>query len=460
LSISKAIQHNLKKLLRLNSRSLSQKNVETSLIERFLYPKYGPGQLWEEVARRIRERGGELHLNTAVRKLYTDGGRVTAVEIYDSETGAAKRAEADEFFSTMPVKELIRGLQTEVPSEVKEVSEGLIYRDFITVGLLLEKLSIKDKDKSEQLIKDNWIYVQEPDLLLGRIQIFNNWSPYLVKEPSKVWLGLEYFCYESDDLWEMSDEEMASFAISELVKIGFISQSSDVLDYTVVKVPKTYPAYFGTYSEFDRVRTYLDKYENLYLIGRNGMHRYNNQDHSMLTAITAVENIRFGVKDKSNIWAVNEEKEYHEEAKPTAKGFLNSSVPKILRQFVGYLFTGGSATVIDVIVFSILVSSGLWYVAALGVSFVFGVSTNFFLSRRFVFGVYWQNWLAQYTVFTMISLNTLLANLGLLKLLVDDASWDAITARLVSAGCVALLSFTGHKLYSFSSQPITKRYPL
>jgi len=180
----------------------------------------------------------------------------------------------------------------------------------------------------------------------------------------------------------------------------------------------------------------------------------------MLTAITAVENIRFGVKDKSNIWAVNEEKEYHEEAKPTAKGFLNSSVPKILRQFVGYLFTGGSATVIDVIVFSILVSSGLWYVAALGVSFVFGVSTNFFLSRRFVFGVYWQNWLAQYTVFTMISLNTLLANLGLLKLLVDDASWDAITARLVSAGCVALLSFTGHKLYSFSSQPITKRYPL
>ena len=196
----------------------------------------------------------------------------------------------------MPVKELIRGLQTEVPSEVKEVSEGLIYRDFITVGLLLEKLSIKDKDKSEQLIKDNWIYVQEPDVLLGRIQIFNNWSPYLVKEPSQVWLGLEYFCYESDDLWKMSDEEMASFAISELVKIGFISQSSDVLDYTVVKVPKTYPAYFGTYSEFDRVRTYLDKYENLYLIGRNGMHRYNNQDHSMLTAITAVENIRFGVK--------------------------------------------------------------------------------------------------------------------------------------------------------------------
>lgn len=250
-----------------------------------------------------------------MRKIYTQGERVTGVEVYEVETGTYQRVEGDYIFSTMPVKELIRGLETEVPAEVRRVSEGLIYRDFITVGLLVDELVVKNKEKREELIQDNWINVQEPDVLVGRIQIFNNWSPYLIQDSSKVWLGLEYFCYERDDLWGRSAAEMASLAMGELVKIGFIAKSEDVLDYTVVKVPKTYPAYFGTYSEFDKVRDYLDRYENLYLIGRNGMHRYNNQDHSMLTAITAVENIRGEVTDKSNIWAVNTEEEYHEEGK-------------------------------------------------------------------------------------------------------------------------------------------------
>ena len=451
LSILKAIQHSLKKILGFNSRTLTQKNVETSLIERFLYPKYGPGQLWEEVARQIQERGGELHLDTTVRNIHISGEQVTAIEICDSKTGTTKVVEGEYFFSTMPVKELIIGLQTEVPFDIKRISEGLIYRDFITVGLLVEKLSIKDKDKSDKLIKDNWIYVQEADVFVGRIQIFNNWSPYLVKDPSKVWLGLEYFCYDSDELWQKSKEEMADLAISELIKIGFIAKASEVLDFTVVKVPKTYPAYFGTYSEFDQVREYLDKYENLYLIGRNGMHRYNNQDHSMLTAITAVNNIKNGVKDKSNIWAVNTEQNYHEEVKPTARSFPNQSAVRTLRQFVSYLFTGGAATIVDVLVFSILVTSGMWYVSALCISFLFGVSTNFLLSRRLVFNVYWKNWLAQFTVFTIVSLNSLLANLGLMQLLINDLSWNATTARLISAASVAILSFTGHKLYSFGS---------
>lgn len=457
LSIAKAIQHIIKKIFALNSRSVAQKDVETSLIERFLYPKYGPGQLWEEVAEQIKARGGEIHLNAGIQKVFSEGDSITAVQVCHPITKEIERVEGDYFISTMPVKELIRGLQADVPSEVREVSEGLVYRDFITVGLLVDSLSIRDKEKGQKLIDDNWIYVQEPDVLLGRIQIFNNWSPHLVKDSDKVWLGLEYFCYESDDLWRMADDDFAKFAIDELVKIGFI-RKSDVVDHTVIRVPKTYPAYFGTYPEFDKLKSYINQFENLYLVGRNGMHRYNNQDHSMLTAMAAVENIKNGVKDKSAIWEINTEQEYHEaksDATTTSvksgSGYLEKQVPELLSQFVGYLFTGGFATVLDVFVFSILVKSGTWYVLALCVSSFFGLTTNFLLSRQFVFGVYWRNALVQYGVFTVIALNSLLANLGLLQLLINELGWDATTARIVSAGCVALISFTGHKLYSFSS---------
>lgn len=457
LSIARAIQHILKKIFALNSRSVAQKDVETSLIERFLYPKYGPGQLWEEVAEQIKARGGEIHLNAGIQKLFSDGDRITAVEVCDSITKEIERVEGNSFISTMPIKELIRGLQADVPSEVREVSEGLVYRDFITVGLLVEKLSIRDKEKGDKLIQDNWIYVQEPDVLLGRIQIFNNWSPHLVKDSDKVWLGLEYFCYESDDLWKMVDDEIAEIAIDELEKIGFI-RKSDALDHTVIRVPKTYPAYFGTYPEFDKLKSYINQFENLYLVGRNGMHRYNNQDHSMLTAMAAVENIKNGVRDKSAIWEINTEQEYHEDKSDAtttsvkrASGYRRQQVAKVLSQFVSYLFTGGAATVIDVFVFSMLVKSGMWYVLALCISSFFGLTTNFLLSRRFVFGVYWRNALLQYCVFTVIALNSLLANLGLLQLLINELGWDATTARLASAACVALISFAGHKLYSFSS---------
>ncbi len=457
LSIARAIQHIFKKIFALNSRSVAQKDVETSLIERFLYPKYGPGQLWEEVAEQIKARGGEIHLNAGIQKLFSDGDRITAVEVCDSITKEIERVEGDSFISTMPIKQLIRGLQADVPSEVREVSEGLVYRDFITVGLLVEKLSLRDKKKGEKLIQDNWIYVQEPDVLLGRIQIFNNWSPHLVKDSDKVWLGLEYFCYESDDLWKMADDEIAEIAIDELEKIGFI-RKSDVLDNTVIRVPKTYPAYFGTYPEFDKLKSYINQFENLYLVGRNGMHRYNNQDHSMLTAMAAVENIKNCVRDKSAIWEINTEQEYHEDKSDAtttsvkrASGYRRQQVAEVLSQFVGYLFTGGAATVIDVFVFSILVKSGMWYVLAICVSSFFGLTTNFLLSRKLVFGVYWRNALLQYGVFTVIALNSLLANLGLLQLLINERGWDATTARLVSAACVALISFAGHKLYSFSS---------
>ncbi len=210
----------------------------------------------------------------------------------------------------MPVRDLIRAISQEVPRDVAEVSEGLMYRDFITVGLLVKRLTVTEEDGSP--IKDNWIYIQEPDVLVGRLQVFNNWSPWLVGDQDKVWIGLEYFCNDTDPLWKLSDEEMAKFAIGEVARIGIL-KAEDVEDSHVVHVPKTYPAYFGTYDRFDVIRRYTDSFENLFLVGRNGMHKYNNQDHSMLTAMTAVENIVKGSTDKDNIWAINTEMEYQEE---------------------------------------------------------------------------------------------------------------------------------------------------
>jgi protoporphyrinogen oxidase len=214
----------------------------------------------------------------------------------------------------MPVRDLVRAISAtapeQVPAEVSQVAEGLMYRDFITVGLLASKLAVKEKDGSP--LKDNWIYIQEPDVVVGRLQIFNNWSPWLVENEEKVWTGLEYFCNDTDDLWKLSDREMSAFAIAEVAKIGIL-KAEDVEDSHVVRVPKTYPAYFGSYNRFDVIRNYLDGIQNLFLVGRNGMHKYNNQDHSMLTAMTAVENIVNGVKTKDNIWAINTEMEYHEE---------------------------------------------------------------------------------------------------------------------------------------------------
>ena len=236
---------------------------------------------------------------------------MSSVETVDAN-GTRRTLPADHVISTMPVRHLINSLDCPVPLEVKEISDGLMYRDFITVGLLVNKLSVTEDDGSP--LKDTWIYIQEPDVQVGRLQIFNNWSPWMVADSSKVWIGLEYFCNDTDDLWKMNDEGIQRFAVAEVEKIGVLD-AADVLDGCVVRVPKTYPAYFGTYARFDTLREFTDKLENLSLVGRNGMHKYNNQDHSMLTAMTAVENILGGVTSKDNLWAINTEQEYHEEKK-------------------------------------------------------------------------------------------------------------------------------------------------
>jgi protoporphyrinogen oxidase len=312
LSLTRAVTHFLKRSLIPRSRGadLAQKHTETSLIEQFLYPMHGPGQLWEHVADLVRQQGGEVLTGWRVDRIETDGAhRVIAVEA-QQKNGERRRFAADYCFSTMPVVELVRAIDREAPANVREVVDGLMYRDFITVGLLLDRLLVTEPDGSP--LKDTWIYVQEPDVLLGRLQIFNNWSPHMVADPSKVWVGLEYFCYETDDLWRMPDEEIIRFATHELAKIGIID-AADVRDGHVVRVPKTYPAYFGTYDRFGEVRDWLDPFENLFLVGRNGMHKYNNQDHSMLTAMTAVDNILAGITDKSALWEINTEQDYHEE---------------------------------------------------------------------------------------------------------------------------------------------------
>nr|HMG84841.1 NAD(P)/FAD-dependent oxidoreductase [Terracidiphilus sp.] len=310
LSLKGVVTHYLsRKFGNSDTKNITQKQTQTSLIEKFLYPKFGPGQLWEHVARLVCQNSGEIHYGIQVDRINVVGSNVISVAGSDVK-GQRVLFEGDYFFSTMPVRDLVRGLSIPAPAEVRDVSEGLVYRDFITVGLLVKKLKLAEPDGT--LLRDNWIYVQESDVHVGRLQIFNNWSPWLLANPDKVWIGLEYFCNDTDPIWRLSDEQMTEFAIGEISKIGMLS-AEDVEDAHVVRVPKTYPAYFGTYNRFHTIRDHLDQFANLYLIGRNGMHKYNNQDHSMLTAMAAVENIVNGITTKDNIWAINTEMDYHEE---------------------------------------------------------------------------------------------------------------------------------------------------
>jgi protoporphyrinogen oxidase len=312
LSITKAAAHHLRKMFG-KRQDLAQKDSETSLIEQFLYPKLGPGQLWEEVARQVKEMGGEIVTGYLVNRIEHSDGRVTAVEARNVNSGALRKFEGGYFFSTMPVKDLLQAMDPAPPGNVREVGDHLVYRDFLTVGLLCDGLKVRDDHaQAGTLIKDNWIYIQEPDVKLGRLQIFNNWSPYMVSDKSKVWVGLEYFCFEGDELWSMPDKELVQFGAEELAKIEIIDQAQ-VVDGTVLRMDKTYPAYFGSYDRFPEIRTYVDGFDNLFLVGRNGMHKYNNQDHSMLSAMVAVDNIANGSTNKENVWAVNTEQEYHEE---------------------------------------------------------------------------------------------------------------------------------------------------
>lgn len=288
--------------------------VETSLIQEFRYPKFGPGQLWETAAQEFETMGGVIRQKCKVLGLRTEGAAVTQV-LYE-EGGVQKTISGDYVLSSMPLKDLIEGMN-DVPEEARRIAAGLPYRDFVTVGLCVKRMDLKNETRLKTLqniVPDCWIYVQDTGVKLGRIQIFNNWSPYMVARPEEtVWIGLEYFCAEGDEYWRMSEKEWVSFAVGELVEMGIISGEEDVLDCHRERVKKAYPAYFDTYYEIGKLTAWLDGFENLFCIGRNGQHRYNNMDHSMATAFEAVKNIKSGVTAKDNIWSVNTEETYHEE---------------------------------------------------------------------------------------------------------------------------------------------------
>jgi len=307
LSIMKALTHAAKKITRIGA--LSGKGVETSLIEQYLYPTYGPGQMWEQVARKIREQGGEIYMGTRVVELHCKDGRILHAVIESAE--GRQTVHADHVFSSTDIRSLLRMLKPDAPSDVRDVSEKLQYRDFLTVGLLMKE---KIKDPDGKPMTDTWMYVHEKGVHVGRVQIFHNWHPKLVANPEHGWIGLEYFVNEGDSLWSMSDADLIRLATDELERIG-LRQGIEVIDGTVIRQPKAYPGYFGAYQHFGDIRAYLDTITNLFPVGRNGMHRYNNQDHSMLAAMTAVDNIISGRTDKSNLWSINVEEEYHETKK-------------------------------------------------------------------------------------------------------------------------------------------------
>lgn len=312
LSISAVLKDVIERMIEKKNRK-----IETSLIEEFCYPKLGPGQLWEKTALQIEKMGGQIIKNAKVVKIHkSKSGEIEGLTYLVD--GQEIYIEGDLVISSMPLKDLVFGMN-DVPEQELRIAKGLPYRDYMTIGVLIRHLNLKNTTNIKtmgNIVPDCWIYVQNRDVKMGRFQIYNNWSPYLVADPEHtVWLGLEYFVQENDDLWNMKDNDFVQFAISEMEKLGLIDSIDDVIDTHVEKIKKAYPAYFDTYDEIDQLRTFLDTIPNLFCIGRNGQHRYNNMDHSMCTAFEAVRNIESGILDKSNIWAVNTEMEYHEEEK-------------------------------------------------------------------------------------------------------------------------------------------------
>jgi protoporphyrinogen oxidase len=302
LSVWEAAKHALR-------RDRRGEKTQTSLIEQFMYPKLGPGQLWDLVADDVVGLGGRLLKRHRAVGFDVEGERIRAVRVADDATGAELTFDADFVFSSMPVPHLLHSVADAVSPESLEVARGLAFRDFLTVGLLTDTLKLHD---AEGGLDDNWIYIQEPGVAIGRLQIFNNWSPYLVRDPAKTWLGLEYFCNEGDALWSMTDDAMIEFGAHELVRLNILEHGQPV-EGCVVRSKKAYPAYFGTYDRFDVIRAELERFENLACVGRNGQHRYNNQDHSMLASMVAVDNLAAERPLQTGVWDVNTEGEYLED---------------------------------------------------------------------------------------------------------------------------------------------------
>ncbi|WP_413162337.1 GtrA family protein [Capilliphycus salinus ALCB114379] len=425
-----------------------------TLIDQFQFPRLGSGQLYEKIVDYLQENHQTVLLNTEVVRVHHDNFQVTHVTLKNRQTKEEKTVPCGHVISSIPLTHLMQQIESSPPSQVINAAKSLKFRNTILVYLIVE---------SGNLFPDNWLYINDPKVQVGRVTNFANWSPEMLPNSQQTPLCCEYWCNFEDDLWQCPEDELRIKAEEELRKIGLLKREK-VVDGFVVRLPRTYPIYAGSYKEaLGEIKTYLKTFQNLQAIGRYGAFKYNNQDHSLLMGILAAENVL--TQNKHDLWAVNSDSEYVEEANAEAATTVarktgvsrRRKLVQILQQFGGYLFTGGTATVVDVVVFSMLTQAGLWYVYALGISFFFGLSTNFWLSRRFVFGIYWKNWWIQYAVFASVALNSLLANLGLLQLLINEVDFHPTLARLVSSACVALISFTGHKLYSFSQPESTSK---
>ena len=286
----------------LSATALNRRSTDIkSLISSFKYPRLGPGQMWETCADRVKEMGGQVLMNHHATRIELTNGRATAVIAQTPE--GEKRFEAEHFVTTTDIRSLVRALGDQVPEAARVAGEGLNYRDFLVVALILDK---------QDLFPDNWIYIHTPGVKVGRIQNFNNWSAAMVPDAGRTCLGMEYFCFEGDGLWNSSNEELVDLAGRELEALD-IAKRSDVVDGTVVRMPKAYPTYDAVYKEhLDTIRASIDRVPNLHTVGRNGMHKYNNADHSMYTAMLTYENMNGAAHD---VWSVNTDFDYHEEQK-------------------------------------------------------------------------------------------------------------------------------------------------
>ena len=315
LSLGRALSDRLFKSFRVDGAHPNAAQ-ETSLIDHFLYPKFGPGQLWDRVAEEIHRGGGRIMTRARVTGVDVQRGRVTRVHA-DTPQGA-QALTADEVFSSMPAGDLVRALRgCAVPPDVERLAAELPYRDFLIVGLEVRRLNAPGasplRPRACSLLPDCWMYFQDDAVRAGRMQLFHNWSPYLVRDwPNRAWIGMEYFCNAGDALSVMSDSARGQLAAKELIAAGFVSSPDDITDTCCVYEPKAYPAYYGAYTRFAEVRARLDEIPNLWCIGRNGQHRYNNMDHAMMSALEAVRQVDGGRREKAPVWAVNTDASYHE----------------------------------------------------------------------------------------------------------------------------------------------------
>jgi protoporphyrinogen oxidase/putative flippase GtrA len=419
-----------------------------TLIDQFQFPRLGSGQLYDKISDYLQDQKQSVLLNTEVVRLHHQGQQITDITLRHRATGEESTVSCGGVISSVPINQLLGQMISPPPqSSTLDAAASLKFRNTILVYLIVE---------GSQLFPDNWLYINEPSVQVGRVTNFANWSPGMLPNQQQTPLCCEYWCNFGDPMWDQPEAELLRLAEQELRSIGLL-RHEPIAGGFISRLPRTYPVYTGNYqAALAEIQAYLQPFQNLQLVGRYGAFKYNNQDHSLLMGIMAAENVL--TPGKHNLWAVNSDSEYVEEAKAEVTTTAARSQPpskrrQVLtttRQFGRYLLTGGIATLVDVTLFSWLTTTGVWFVWALCVSYFLGLTTNFYLSRRFVFGVYWTNWQLQYLVFAAVALNSLLANLGLLQLFVKDLGWQSTPARLVSAACVALLSYVGHKLYSFA----------